>query len=141
MQVADQRGQELIAALRKEISQVRPEFRFRESTGMFGSVDLRESQLGYRANKSVYERHRRIVVEADEGKGQIEIQAHGIGSKFRGLIGMATVFITRSGTAQLASKEPFQINYAEPYESAERRFRPWLEESLVNALTLWRKSL
>ena len=29
----------------------------------------------------------------------------------------------------------------ESSESAERRFRPWLEESLVNALTLWRKSL
>jgi len=30
---------------------------------------------------------------------------------------------------------------SESYESAERRFRPWLEESLTNALTLWRKSL
>jgi hypothetical protein len=37
----------------------------------------------------------------------------------------------------LAQKE----NYVESYESAERRFKPWLEESLVNALTLWRKSL
>jgi hypothetical protein len=34
----------------------------------------------------------------------------------------------------------FQINYAESYESAECRFHPWLEESLVNALTLWRKA-
>ncbi|HEY5026766.1 MAG TPA: Fic family protein, partial [Candidatus Angelobacter sp.] len=65
MQVADQRAKELVAELKKEISQVRPEFKFWESTGMFGSVDLKESQLGYRANKSVYERHRRIVVEAD----------------------------------------------------------------------------
>jgi hypothetical protein len=40
-----------------------------------------------------------------------------------------------------ASKEPFQVNYAESYESAERRFRPWLEDSLVTALTLWRKNL
>ena len=41
----------------------------------------------------------------------------------------------------IAERYSVQVNYAEPYESAERRFRPWLEESLVNALTLWRKSL
>jgi hypothetical protein len=70
----------------------------------------------------------------------IEIQAHAIGSKFRGLIGIVAVF-SDSMQKHLASKEPFQVNYAESYENAERRFRPWLEESLVNALTLWRKSL
>jgi hypothetical protein len=30
---------------------------------------------------------------------------------------------------------------AESYESVERRFRPWLERSLVRALTMWRQSL
>jgi hypothetical protein len=47
----------------------------------------------------------------------------------------------RTNDAVVASKDFFQVNYAESPESAERRFRPWLEESLVNALTLWRKSL
>jgi hypothetical protein len=57
------------------------------------------------------------------------------------LIGIVTVFDDGSRNPVVVSTEPFQVNYAESYESAERRFRPWLEESLVNALTLWRKSL
>jgi Fic family protein len=71
----------------------------------------------------------------------IELNAHAIGSKFRGLIGMVVLFGSKGDRAHIASQEPFQVNYAEPPESAERRFRPWLEESLVNALSLWRKSL
>ena len=71
----------------------------------------------------------------------IELNAHAIGSKFRGLIGMVVLFGSKGDRARIASHEPFQVNYAESYESAERRFKPWLEESLVNALTLWRKSL
>lgn len=71
----------------------------------------------------------------------IELNAHAIGSKFRGLIGMVVLFGSKESRPHIASDEPFLVNYAESYESAERRFRPWLEESLVNALTLWRKSL
>ena len=71
----------------------------------------------------------------------IEIQSFAVGSKFRGLIGFRAVFEVSDLPARVASNETFQVNYAESYESAERRFRPWLEESLVNALTLWRKSL
>lgn len=71
----------------------------------------------------------------------IELNAHAIGSKFRGLIGMVVLFGSKESRAHIASLEPFQVNYAESSDSAERRFRPWLEESLVNALTLWRKNL
>jgi Fic family protein len=71
----------------------------------------------------------------------IELNAHAIGSKFRGLIGMVVLFGSKEYRAQIASREIFQVNYAESPESAERRFRPWLEESLVNALTLWHKSI
>ena len=41
----------------------------------------------------------------------------------------------------MASEEPFQVNYVESLEDAERRFRPWLEKSLVKAINLWRRSL
>jgi hypothetical protein len=71
----------------------------------------------------------------------IEVQAHTIGSKFRGLIGIVILFYSASGLTDMASKEQFQVNYVEPYEDVLRRFLPWLEESLVNALTLWRRSL
>ncbi len=150
MNLVDQRAEEVVASLKKEISQVRPEFNFRKWPGLFDrvkeprfskSIDLNEKQLGYRANKDVYDDLRRIIMRLNTVTAWIEIQTHGIGSKFRGLIGIAVIFVPSTGDPQLASKEPFQVNYAESYESAERRFRPWLEESLTNALTLWRKSL
>lgn len=35
----------------------------------------------------------------------------------------------------------FQFNYAEPYESTEKRFAEWLESSLAIALAEWKRSL
>jgi Fic family protein len=75
------------------------------------------------------------------GMDTIAISIHPIGSRFRGLMGVEVRFEGVSGVRERASREIFQVNYVEPYESTERRFRIWLEESLVNALTLWRKSL
>jgi hypothetical protein len=75
---------------------------------------------------------------AEEQAAYVTIQAQGIGAKSRGII---AIFKNLSvGSIKIVSSI-FQVNYAASYESAERRFRPWLEESLVNALTLWRKSL
>jgi hypothetical protein len=97
--------------------------------------------LTYEPNIRMYEKTQGLAIVTEKPDGSpsgahIAINAHAIGSKFRGLIG----FIALCGF-DVISKAPFQTNYAESYESAERRFRPWLEESLVNALTLWRKSL
>jgi Fic family protein len=83
-----------------------------------------------------------IIRESPKALAFIEVQACAIGSKFRGLIGCQVVFNDRTGgESRVASGDHFLVNYTEPFQSAERRFRPWLEESLVNALTLWRKSL
>lgn len=82
-----------------------------------------------------------IARHASAQQSKIEIQATIIGSKFRGLIGVQVVFHPDRRKSEIASTTRFQINYAESVESAQRRFRPWLEDSLVNALTIWRKSL
>jgi Fic family protein len=147
MELAGNRLQGVAASLKREISEVRPEYDFTTTTGFFGSMGVSNEELGYKPNKEVYERDRRLALEADSIKAQIEVQAHGIGSKFRGLIGIVVVFFGGSklefGTKKtsLASRETFQVNYAESYEQSERRFLPWLDESLVNALTIWRKGL
>src|SRR5262249_1191093 len=101
--------------------------------------------LPYEPNTSVYQQTRSLSIGTERAEGFPDwahntIYAHAVGSKFRGLIGFVSVF-SSAGINTMTSREPFQTSYAEPYESAERRFRPWLEESLVNALTLWRKSL
>lgn len=144
MNLTERRMQEVAAALVKEIGQSRPELRFPVYVG--SDYDLPD--LPYIPNTTDYDQGRVLSVAtmmSDASlreEARIEIRAHAIGSKFRGLIGFAVVFWgMHSRTTVVVSKEPFQVNYAESYENAERRFRPWLEESLVNALTLWRKSL
>jgi hypothetical protein len=119
-----------------EIGPIRPELQFTRGT----SYDLIPTDLPYKPNKLEYERIAPLRIINMSRYSSIEVQAHAVGFRFRGLIAMVVVF-GRQNDAVVASKDFFQVNYAESYESAERRFRPWLEESLVNALTLWRKSL
>lgn len=147
-QLMDQAGKrlaEISGALENEIRKSRPDFRFPINnlpSQHFGE----DPALPYELNTADYDESRNLHICTVDKRGRfwekanIEIRAHAIGSKFRGFIGIVVVFFDGS-TQNLVSKVPFQVNYAESPESAERRFRPWLEESLVNALTLWRKSL
>lgn len=137
MILANRRLEELAHALRGELGAVRPELQFHIGT----SYDLSPALLPYKANKLEYQQTYGLMILNSPRRSNIEVQAHGIGTKYRGLIGIVTVFDNGSRNPVVVSSEPFQVNYAESYESAEHRFRPWLEESLVNALTLWRKSL
>ncbi len=131
---------EVTLSLRNEIAKERAEIQFMAQHGTSAQLGTRE--LPYQPNDLDYEKNQQLLISVSgKLRAGIELQAHGIGSKFRGLIGMVVLFIGPSKGLEIVSKEPFQVNYIESYESAERRFRPWLEESLVNALTLWRKSL
>lgn len=138
--LAARRLQEIAGSLAKEIAKNRPDFSFRTVDTSFWVVP--QGALGYRPNTEEFNKGCSLAISSDQGHSEVGIGAHAIGSKFRGLIGIATTYKpTHALVAQVASKESFQVNYAEPYESTERRFRVWLEESLVKALTLWRKSL
>jgi len=131
---------EIVKALTNEISKTGAVLRF--DVQQPGSTLLLKN-LSYDANRRDYQRSVRLHIfdVVSNSRANIEIQAHAVGSKFRGLIAIMAAFEDKQGNVTATSKEPFLVNYAEAYESAERRFRPWLEESLVNALTLWRKSL
>jgi Fic family protein len=134
--LAARRLDSIAHALTVEIGPIRPELQFTRGT----SYDLIPPNLPYKPNRLEYERIAPLRIINASRYSSIEVQAHAVGSRFRGLIGLVVVF-GRTNDAVVASKDFFQVNYAESPESAERRFRPWLEESLVNALTLWRKSL
>lgn len=99
--------------------------------------------LPYKPNTIEYEDGRKLIISSEHRPytQYIEVNAHAIGSKFTGLIGIVTIFWRGSGHPECASKNIFQVNYAESHERTEHRFREWLEQSLTNALTLWRKSL
>jgi len=138
MNLACARLQEVTASLRKEITKTAAPMSF-ETSRMRYNINV--TGLPYNPNRADYSEDCALEIQHKEASNFIEVQAHAIGSKFRGLIGFVVCFEEALKEVEIASKEPFQVNYAEPYENAERRFRPWLEESLVNALTLWRKSL
>jgi Fic family protein len=143
MEMSARRLEQLAASLAKEIGSGRTDYRFTPDNDLVVNLPNLHN-LGYAPNVVDYEQARGLKISSHR-PACIEINAHAIGSKFRGLIGILVLFQRVQGfgpaVGEIASREPFQVNYAESYESAERRFRPWLEESLVNALTLWRKSL
>jgi Fic/DOC family len=135
---AEARLKEVAAELNNEISKARPEFNFSTISGPGLDLSPLTKDLGNVPNLRDYDRPVHLHIRARWPK-TITIRAYAVGSKFRGLIGIVATF--KSAEQKLASEEPFQVNYAESYESAERRFRPWLERSLVRALTMWRQSL
>jgi Fic family protein len=137
MEIARKRVDQVCRSMQKEIGKERPDFQFgvRDS-----STYVPENLVGYKPNTEEFEQGYALSIRR-QNLMEIGVNAHAIGSKFRGLIGIAVVVRRWDLHFEAASKESFQVNYAEPYESTERRFRPWLEGSLVNALTIWRKNL
>jgi fido (protein-threonine AMPylation protein) len=137
LQLAESRLKEVATSLTTSIGD-NTELRFNVSSSMLHLPT--RSNPPYVPNTEGYNRSLTLNI-AGVGISCIQLQAHAIGSKFRGLIGVRAVFHATEGVEISASNEPFQVNYAEPYPNIERRFRVWLEQSLVNGLTQWRKSL
>lgn len=142
MFLAELRLEKIASSLVNEIGESRPDFQFRivrsreELQGAYLSVGL----LRWVANTEDYRVTRGIAL-IGPNTSHIAIDAMGIESKVKALIGIIVRFIGHDRETQLASEDGFVVSYSEPDESAERRFHPWLEQSLVNALTLWRKTL
>lgn len=138
LELAEERLKEIRASLETEIGKADLGFSFTSTGATFTAPPTKK--LPYVPNTRDYARSKTLFISGEQ-KRFIQVQGHAIGSKFRGLIGLQAVFIGPANIVESASDEPFQVNYAENYGSIERRFRVWLEESLVNALTLWRRSL
>ncbi len=145
IRIALERLKEVAALLSAEISKARPEFEF----SAFPEKSRRsEMELRYKPNLDNYNRGAALDMRLADSdmysvnSGSLKIYGHAIGSKFRGLIGIAAFYVpTGSEPSQAASDDAFQVNYAESPESAERRFRPWLEKAITRTLVLWRKAL
>jgi Fic family protein len=137
-EIAASRLEEIAKRLTKEVGEANPNIMFLTHSGSL-AFDLDPQKLGHMPNRINYDWNQWLVTSAEHGP-IMTIQAHAIGSRFRGIIAIVMLF-KQDSAITLVSKRQFQVNYAESCESAERRFRLWLEESLVNALTLWRKSL
>jgi Fic family protein len=138
MEVARKRFEEVVALLRKEIGKNRPDLNFAIQDG--GPTFLHDLKLDYIPNTLEYNQLNTIAIRS-QSTAYLMLDAHAVGSKFRGLIAIVSAFGTLGTGGERTSTEPFQVNYVESYESIEKRFIPWLEDAITNALTLWRKSL
>ncbi len=115
--------------------------------------------LDYFANVRAHHEWVRLAFDTENGRSEILASFHGIGKDFRGLVGVSMCFYRRQPETpdeyedvydqtrerlQVVELEPmcdevFQINHMEPPESVQRRFRPWVERTLVVALDQWRR--
>ena len=126
MDDASRRVEEIVAALKTQIGKLD----FRASTG---------ERLRAFETSPAYDRTIRLEIGSSDFSS-IVVTAQAIGFRFQGLIRIVVGFAPEQ-LMLMASEEPFQVNYVESLEDAERRFRPWLEKSLVKAINLWRRSL
>ena len=105
-------------------------------------------QLDYFANTHTYRSWARLVMKNDN-QTELLIAFHGIGHEFQGVLACSATWFqrveTEEGEREIGPVTPvtddvFQINYKEPREDVEVRFRNWLEEAIVRGLGLWQET-
>lgn len=105
--------------------------------------------LDYFANTRDHHEWVRLAIVTENGRSEILTSFHAIGTEYRGLVGISMCFYRRQQAddveqqiieLQPVSEELFQINYQEPADSVEDRFKKWMERSLVLGLDQWRRS-
>jgi fido (protein-threonine AMPylation protein) len=141
------RVSDISGLLKADIARLRSEFGFAARAGQ-GSLDADAAtqvlnaarSLGYSANLDDFNDWTQLLLKND-GTSSLLLSFHGVGAKYRGIIGALVIFLEQGKEAVLATDEAFQINYAEDPTQAQVRFSKWLESALTRGLTLWRKTL
>jgi prophage maintenance system killer protein len=131
LKFTDDRLTRLANQLRSEIGIARPNFQFTTHfledlrVEKHGEQFLQCSQLNLKT----------------ERQASILVQFRNVGSKHLGVLAVSVALCQEGLQATDISDDVFQINYEEKAEQASKRFEPWLERSLIKALTTWRRSL
>ena len=106
-------------------------------------------RFGYNANFRDRQSWVRLAFNTESGRSEILLAFHAVGYDFRGVMAASMCFYRRPQSGEESEQlvtghhpvghGPFQFNHKEPEESAERRFRAWLEEALLEGLDHWRR--
>jgi hypothetical protein len=141
------RVMEIVGILQGEIANLRPDFGFagqaaQESLGADVATQVIDAakSLGYSANLDAFEKWIQLSLKTDR-TASLLLSFHGVGVKYRGIIGALVLFLEQGKEAVLATDEAFQVNYEEDQAQAQARFSKWLESALARGITLWRKKL
>lgn len=125
--------------LHRDITTDKTEFRFPVASGKYASSRVLEI-AGLNLDLAAYNAN--VQLELNTGRADsLNFFFHGIGPRFRGLIGVTVYLHCDAAEPIMLDGGLFQINYQEDAISAEARFRPWLERMIVQGLNEWRKTL
>ena len=141
---ARQRLEQTAAALATEIGSLSGTFGFSAAGAPQDGADIlmREAlqTAGYEPNFSDY--NAAVFLSLDAGRpAWLALSFHGIGPRYRGLIGVVPYLSTRGRGFKRIEGGAFQINYAEHLSSAQTRFAAWLGRVIVEGLNAWRRTL
>lgn len=119
----------------------------RRAYNRFQVVDTAR-EIDYFANMRDFHAWALLGFVTENGRSELLLSFHAVGSDFHGVVGATMSFYRRQEAGdiehQIIELQPvcedlFQINYKEDPKSVMRRFRPWLEEALVEGLDQWRR--
>lgn len=154
---ADQRLCEIAETMKKETQGLITDATFFAGSAVHGAsndhyyrfqITQTAKEFGYFANTNTYRSWARLVMRNTD-QSELLISFHGIGPKYQGVLACSSCWFQRVeteegereiGAIKLVTDRVFQINYREPRQQAEKRFSPWLEESIIRAIDLWRTS-
>ena len=140
---ATQRLGQIAEKLTMEIGSARTDYRFQANTNS-GNDDNRPPAIIQKAGQlpdfGEYNLVQQLLLTTDR-RAAISLSFHGIGPRFRGLIGVVAYLSWQGKEPSLIEGGTFQINYEEDLSSAQSRFSKWLEHMIVEGLNQWRQSL
>jgi hypothetical protein len=98
------------------------------------------SKVGYSPNLGDY--NATAVLTLNAGRpDSLKLSFHGIGPRYRGLIGVVAFLSIQFAASKLIEGGTFQINYEEEFSSAQTRFSAWLDHVVIEGLNAWRLTL
>lgn len=134
-----QRFEEIAGNLRIEIGSLNRDFTFSARGGEHQPHYLLYTAYHHTADFREYDAGAELCLDAGQ-PDNIVLSFHGIGPRFRGLIGIAA-WLVIAGRLIPIEEGSYQINYAEDGVHALARFAPWLDRVIVRGLNEWRKTL
>ncbi len=105
--------------------------------------------LGYFANVEAYRSWVNLVIQTTT-RSEVLFSLHGMGKGLSGIIACSAMFYTKESTDTKHTvigevvplcTEPFTFTYEEEPVEVQKRFRKWLDDTLILGLDQWRKGL
>jgi Fic family protein len=97
--------------------------------------------FGYEPNTRSYHQTVAATLTSPSVNSDILVSFHGVGVRSGALLSVVAYFKVDGSLPTPLSDDIFRISYEEPLADAESRYRMWLENCLIQALSLWRRQL